>query len=294
MACGVGERTAGHDRWRRRGSGTARRRGRADGRYAAGVTTSPRIHWLASFPKSGNTWVRFLLYQYLYGEIKDTAELGRRIPDVHAGDMARAETGTRTLLVKVHWGFGPRMPHVERTEGIIYIVRRPKDVMLSMLNYYRLRNPQATWTDEYFVRDYIRNGGDQGSVRNGYGSWEDNLLSWLAQRRFPLLLVRYEDLKADAGRELGRMLEFLGEPVEAGRVARAVAGSTFERMREIEAREKAASHSGNVFIGGKAEAERGLMFMSKGRSGATLASIGVPLDREFDERFAAGSWLAGY
>jgi hypothetical protein len=253
-----------------------------------------QIHWLASFPKSGNTWARFLLYQYFYGELADTLQLGRRIPDAHAGDMARAEPDRTTLLVKTHWGLGPRMPHVERTAGAIYIVRRPKDVMLSMLNYYRLREPNAPWTDEHFVRLYIRGGGDPGSVRNGFGSWEDNLLSWLGQRRFPLLLVKYEDLRADTAHELRRMLEFLGETPDPARVTNAVAASTFDRMRDLEAKEKAANHSGNVFIGGKAEADRGLMFMSKGRSGTTLASIGPTLDREFDERFAAAAWLAGY
>ena len=253
-----------------------------------------QIHWLASFPKSGNTWVRFLLYQYLYGDLTDTILLGRRIPDIHAGDFPRAESGTKTLLVKTHWGLSPRMPHVERTAGAIYIVRHPKDVMLSMLNYYRLREPKAPWTDEQFVRLYIRGGGDPGSVRNGFGSWEDNVMSWTSQRQFPLLLIRYEDLKADAGRTLRRMVEFLGEPVDDDRIGIAVAASTFERMRDLEAREKAANHSGNVFIGGKAELDRGLMFMSKGRSGQTLASIGPTLDREFDERFASAAWLMGY
>lgn len=253
-----------------------------------------QIHWLASFPKSGNTWVRFLLYHYIYGELTDSLNLGKRIPDIHAGDFSRAESGTRTLLVKTHWGVGPEMPHVARTAGAIYIVRHPKDVMLSMLNYYRLREPAAKWTDETFVRLFIQGAGDQGSVRNGFGSWEDNILAWMAQRRFPLLLVRYEDLKADTPRELRRMVEFLGEPLDEARVKMAVESSTFENMRALEAKEKAANHSGNVFIGGKAELDRGLMFMSKGRSGQTLASIGPTLDREFDARFKNAMWLAGY
>lgn len=253
-----------------------------------------QIHWLASFPKSGNTWARFLLYQYFYGELTDTLHLGRRIPDVHAGDFERAETGTRTQLVKTHWGLGPGMPHVEHTAGAIYLVRHPKDVMLSMLKYYRLREPKANWTDEHFVRLYIRGGGDPGSVRNGFGSWEDNVMSWTSQRQFPLLLVKYEDLKVDAARELRRMVEFLQEPVDEARIATAVQASTFDRMRALEASEKAAGHDGNVFLGGKAEMSRGLMFMNKGRTGQSLARIGPHLDREFDERFATAAWLMGY
>lgn len=90
------------------------------------------------------------------------------------------------------------------------------------------------------------------------------------------------------------MVEFLQEPVDEARIAAAVAASTFDRMRALEAREKAADHRGNVFIGGKSELDRGLMFMSRGRSGQSLAKIGPGLDRDFDERFATAAWLMGY
>ncbi len=253
-----------------------------------------KIHWLASFPKSGNTWVRFLLYRYFYGEITNSADVGKRIPDIHAGDLARASTATRTQLIKTHWGLSPQMPHVDRTAGAIYIVRHPRDVLLSMLNYYRLREPLAKWTDEHFVRLFIQSGADPGSLRNGFGTWEDNLLSWLSQRQFPLLLVRYEDLKEDAAKELRRMVAFLGEELDEDRIMSSVASCSFERMRSLEAREKASNLDGNVFIGGKAELDRGLMHMSKARSGQTLASIGVNLDREFDQRFGSAAWLVGY
>lgn len=253
-----------------------------------------QIHWLASYPKSGNTWVRFLLYTYFYGEVADSAMVGKRIPDIHAGDMASATSETRTQLVKTHWGLSSGMPHVERTAGAIYIVRHPRDVLLSMLDYYRLRDPKATWTDEHFVRLFIRDGADPGSLRNGFGSWDANVLTWLSQRRFPLLVVRYCDLKANAVAELRRMVQFLGEPVDEPRLAAAVQACTFERMRELESREKSANHDGNVFIGGKDELSRGLMHMRKGRSGQTLASIGVKLDHEFEQKFAPAMWLAGY
>ena len=109
--------------------------------------------------------------------------------------------------------------------------------MLSMLNYYRLRDPKATWTDETFVRLFIRDGADQGSLRNGFGTLEQNFLAWSAQRRFPLLLTSYEALKADTPRELRRMLTFLGETIDETRLRAAVEASTFDRMRALEARE---------------------------------------------------------
>jgi len=48
------------------------------------MSTSLQITWLAFYPKSGNTWMRFLLYSYFYGNIDDSHEVGLRIPDIHA------------------------------------------------------------------------------------------------------------------------------------------------------------------------------------------------------------------
>ena len=42
------------------------------------------VTWLASYPKSGNTWLRFLLYSYYYGSVTVSAQVAERIPDIHA------------------------------------------------------------------------------------------------------------------------------------------------------------------------------------------------------------------
>jgi hypothetical protein len=252
-----------------------------------------QIHWLASYPKSGNTWVRFLLYHYFYGELTETLQLGRRIPDVHAGELPRAASNTRTLLVKCHWTLTPTMPCLDRTAGAVYIVRHPKDVVLSLLAFYRLRDPEAVWTDEEFVRSFIRGLGDPSSKQKGFGTWAEHVTSWTGPQRFTVLLVRYEDLKSNAALQLRRIVEFLGESADDARLKAAADACTFQRMRSLEAREKLAGKQG-MFDGGKAELTRGLMFMNKGRSNQTLARIGPTLDREFDERFRAPMKLMGY
>ncbi|MEX2218058.1 MAG: sulfotransferase domain-containing protein [Phycisphaerales bacterium] len=265
-----------------------------------------KINWLASYPKSGNTWVRFLLYHYFYGAMGSTAELAERIPDSQHAHLVRPAPGGAPPLVKTHWALTPTMPFADRTAGAIYIVRRPKDVLLSLLDFYHMRDPQRPWTDEQFVRNFIAQGGDPSLAARGFGSLVQNVTTWTAQRRFPLLLVRYEDLKADSARELRRMVEFLGRPVDEGRARQAAEASSFERMREAEARAKATPRPGApgpgaappddpVFEGGTAaDLARGHAFMAKGRTNQTLAPINPALDREFDERFRVTSWLLGY
>jgi hypothetical protein len=255
------------------------------------------ITWIASYPKSGNTWVRFLLYHYLYGELPDTAALSRRIPDVHRREVEqldRTQIGNGRLLVKTHFPLGPTLPYLANTSSAIYIVRHPKDVLLSMLNYIRLDHELSQLSDADYAKAFIGAGGDPLHLRFGFGTWEQNVFSWTGQRRIPLCFIRYRDLKDDAGKCLREMLTFLGEPIDNQRVARAVDLSTFERMRELEAREKSEGRTGTVFAGTKDSMVRGRMFMNKGETGQTLRHLGADIDTAFDRRFGSSLWMLGY
>jgi hypothetical protein len=257
-----------------------------------------QITWIASYPKSGNTWVRFLLYHYLYGDLPGTAELSRRIPDIHRAelDRARPEPSGR-LFVKTHWPLGPGMPHLDQTAAAIYIIRHPKDILLSALNYLRLGNQLTDLSDSDYAKVFIGAGGDPIYLRLGFGTWEQNVFSWTSQRRIPLLLLRYRDLKADAPAALRRTLGFLGEAIDEPRLRSAVEASSFERMRAFEEREKESDHTGTVFAGTRRELERGLRFMHRGVAGqslAAVATIGPSIDEAFDRRFGTALWMLGY
>ena len=58
------------------------------------------IIWLASYPKSGNTWLRFLLYNYLFGEVRRSGDIARRIPDIHT--LTTLDTTTHNLCYASH------------------------------------------------------------------------------------------------------------------------------------------------------------------------------------------------
>jgi aryl sulfotransferase len=252
-----------------------------------------RFVWIASYPKSGNTWVRFLLHHYLYGELRESSKLAARIPDIHVDPIPAAAPG-RPVLAKTHWTLTPAMPHVNQTERAIYITRHPKDVAASLVSFYRLRDATSTWTDEQMIRLFIQSGGDPSMIKMGFGSWVENVTTWILQRRFPVLVVRYEDLRADSARELTRMIEFLGSEADPARISAAAAACTFDRMRALEVSEKSAQKAGHIFHGGKAEMGKGLMFMNKGRSGYSLDRIAPGLDKEFEARFKVPIWLLNY
>jgi hypothetical protein len=124
-----------------------------------------RIVWLASFPKSGNTWLRFLVYSYMYGPPQASSEVGERIPDIHHGAKLSVPPGDGQLFVKTHLMPGPNHPFMDRTQGFVYVVRHPKDVLLSNLNYARLASA-GDFDAKGFAIHFIRHiwGWSRGSV----------------------------------------------------------------------------------------------------------------------------------
>lgn len=241
-----------------------------------------KVVWIASYPKSGNTWVRFLLHHYLYGEPRNSLELNRRIPDLHR-PAGRIDTSAERLLVKTHFPLSDSLPYLAMTDRAIHIQRHPKDVLLSGMNYAKLESARLPDALAY-VRAFIRAGGDPSWIEMGFGTWASHAESWRTTERFPVHTVHYEALRADTSAQLRAMLGFLGEPVDETRVARAVELSDFARMQAIERREKARGTE-SLFRGGRESLERGALFMNKGAIGQSLAPISPDLDAEFDEAF---------
>jgi hypothetical protein len=250
-----------------------------------------RVVWIASYPKSGNTWVRFLLHHYYWGEPANSLELNRRIPDLHR-PAGRIDAATPRLFVKTHFPLTEKLPFLANTERAIYIKRHPKDVLLSGMNYARLENPGAPVGADY-ARAFIESGGDPSWIGMGFGTWAAHVESWTRTDRFPVLATSYEALKADTAGELRRILEFAGEAPDERALARAVELSAFDRMRDIERKEKARGGE-SLFRGGRASLARNALFMHKGESGQSLAHVGEALDAAFDRAFGPDLARFGY
>lgn len=256
------------------------------------------VRWIASYPKSGNTWLRFLLYQYFNGAAESSAQISRFIPDMHhKGSLHGVKPFEGSIFVKTHLPLDQRLPLREHTRDFVHVVRHPRDTILSCLNYARLINsPDVAGgvTDEQYVRGFIARGGSAWYAGLGFGTWEEHCASWIDNTEFPGLLVRYEDLKKQTPAELRRILEFLGHPVDQSRVDQAVKLSSFDHMRALEVKEKSSGTTGEVFAGGADKARKGQFFMNKGQSGRSLDTIARGLDAAVNDRFAAMLRRLGY
>ena len=186
----------------------------------------PDDTFLVSYPRSGNTWTRFLIANFIYEDDPVTfANIEDRIPDPVAVSRRRLAKLRRPRIVKSHEYFHPLY------RKVIYIVRDPRDVAVS--NYYfQLKKrfiPNGFPMDQYVSR-FVIGGIDM------YASWGENVSSWLATRgrRGDFLLLKYEEMTEQPERELSKVASFLGMEATPERLTRAVELSSADRMRELE------------------------------------------------------------
>jgi len=257
------------------------------------------VFWIASYPRSGNTWVRFLLYAFLHGPIGTAMDVGRAIPNLHRGveirpALERAGPGDR-LIIKTHFPPVPQHPLLAQTRGFIYILRHPKDILLSGINIHRRSGMQLN--DLHYAMSFIKNGGDIIWNKYGFAWWEPHADAWLARPRWPHVVIRYEDLVKDARGPLAEMARLLGVEATPERLDEAVRNASFERMRELEEQDQGKSLADGLFQK-PGDPNKVRTFVNKGKSGQALAGnipgAGPDLDAQFDARFGPALRKYGY
>jgi hypothetical protein len=205
------------------------------GRKPAGraLTVFPDDIFIVSYPRSGNTWTRFLIGNLVYhGNPVTFANVEARIPEIYLFPDRILRSLPRPRMLKSHECFDPRY---KRT---IYIVRDPRDVAVSYYHYAIKRKRIASdYPIEEFVHRFIAAEFD---IHWGWAaSWIDHVASWIAVRQGHegFLLLRYEDMLAHTEQELAKVASFLNLESMPQRLARAVELSSADHMRTLEKRQ---------------------------------------------------------
>ena len=246
------------------------------------MSSLARIHWLSSYPKSGNTWVRALLYAYKFGTVSLQQMKGHVTGDQSPGAWFAASpvpwgllTSDQRILIrytalmttaaisiqdvciiKTHCA-NIRVNSVdlipeELTGQSVYLVRDPRDVAISYAHHMGLDIDEA-----------IKRMGTVGCSLNSEdvdiiqptGSWSVSVKSWYEDGIFERSIIRYEDLMKDTGYELTHILECFYPDVEVDqeRVKQAVKLCEFEKLKRMEQEDgfHEASKNGEFFRKGK-------------------------------------------
>jgi len=178
----------------------------------------------ASYPRSGSTWLRFILVELLRGEVSGFRNVNELSPDV--GEHAHAQTllpgGGR--LIKTHELYRSAY------KKAIYLARDPRDVLLSEFAYQKALGVADDDLDA-FLDAFLQKGV------NPFGLWVDHVNSWLdagETKCCNVLVVRFEDMRQETEKTLEQMMDFLGVPVEAGAIHNAVENNSLEQMKQKE------------------------------------------------------------
>jgi hypothetical protein len=226
-----------------------------------------KLLWLASYPRSGNTWLRAFLHNLLrnpeqsydinrlqdYTLIDSEARWYRMLDQRPTTEVTKEEVAalrprahaamtaafSDTVFVKTHNALvedrGTPMITLEHTAGAIYIVRNPLDVAVSYASHYGVSFAEAVAAMNRSRNQSI--GNQENFVYELHGSWSEHVESWTATPNPALHVARYEDMAAEPLRTFGRIAEFLGLGASAERIARAVNLSSFPVLKAQEERE---------------------------------------------------------
>jgi hypothetical protein len=201
--------------------------------------------WLASYPKSGNTWTRVMLSSYTAdASLGSLEDIQTSVPNfhflLHQGRMLHLDDN-EPLVVKTHFlpGVEVQRPYADAAKKVVYLVRNPKDVIRSAMKQIGILPEHGG----EFAEAFIQSRGVPQWAKINWGTWLTSVQEWSDQDNvrtyFPnaeLLVLRYEDIREDPAARLTEIIDFLGfyGPADPERIQRAVEYSALENMRALE------------------------------------------------------------
>lgn len=257
----------------------------------APLSERQKIFWLASYPKSGNTWIRVILTNYfqnknepaninrlmggpiassrlwfdewsgLEASVLDDDTIAQLRPEVY---RCMAREMREPFFLKAHdcWNRAangePLFP-ADVTAGVIYILRNPLDVAVSYSHHSN--KPIDQMVRELCNPDFTMVRSEEScynQLSQKLRCWSGHVQSWVDDSGLPLHIVRYEDLKENTEKTFRSLLEFSGIEVDGERLRRAVHFSSLKELQKQESnsgfREKAPKTASPFFRQGASNA----------------------------------------
>ena len=248
-------------------------------------TVFPDDTFLVGYPKTGTTWLRFIMANLLYpNQNVGFDNIEECIPDPQIHQDSKLRGMQRPRFLKTHEPYDSRFPKV------IMIVRDPRDVLLSYHRYaIKVGKISTEATRSEFLQAFL-----SGSVDN-YGSWQQNAGSWIgALEHEParFFWFRYEDLLAEPAVVLARLVDFLGRPTTDQEIEDAMAKSSAEEMRKLE---KASAHKWKALQQSDSNHEaRHIQFVGKAQAGVWQELLGAEEVLQIENRWGPMMVRLGY
>ena len=225
------------------------------------------IIWLASYPKSGNTWLRSLIATYFYSkdglfsfdllknidqfpqqnyfkDFEDNFEKPESTSDYWLKAQNKINQDKKIKFFKTHNAMCKINKNLftdeNNTLGAIYIIRDPRNVVTSLANHINLNVSDAF---EYMLKEdnsfsYKKDGRYLAFVP--LLSWALHQKSWISSKRFPVLTIRYEDLELKTYEIFKEVLLFIkkitksSKKINKEKIKKSIQSCEFSKMQKLE------------------------------------------------------------
>lgn len=242
------------------------------------------ILWLASYPKSGNTWLRLFMENLFRNATRpvpinelNVVKYGDSAYPIYEQVAGRPLAGAsdadfnmlrepvqrylasrpETTFVKTHNALlrheGQPLVYLEHTVGAVYLLRNPFDLTVSFADHFRISHDDAI---EALASPFHHTKTTPAAIYQLLGGWTNHYRSWFGVENFNPLFIRYEDMIRDPVKSFGRFMRYLGLPKNPERLKRAIRNSAFS---EVERQERE--------VGFKERVHEGQKFFRAGKSG---------------------------
>ncbi len=224
------------------------------------------IIWIASYPKSGNTYIRSFLSSYFFSENGkfsfDLLKFIQQFPDKQffKGFVDNAEQASKMWMplqreivkskkvkfFKTHSAYGSyknnQFTSSEVTLGGIYIVRDPRNLVSSLMHHFSL-NKEETLNMLFDENCEVKSSDGNFSTYTFLSSWSNHFNSWNSIKSFKTLIIKYEDLKDNSEKVFENLIKFINvllknnKDIDFLKMGNAIKSTQFNTLREKEQKE---------------------------------------------------------
>ena len=279
------------------------------------------IVWLASYPKSGNTWVRSFLSAYYFSEngifnsdlLKNIKQypssyfFNQKIDKPNEIQKYWSESQEKILskkefkILKTHNSLSSidSFPFTspKYTIGVVYILRDPRNVISSLKNHYDLDYTESL---KFMLNEkkYIYDNRDSENIDYAnfhfLGSWSNHYKSWVDNNLFRRMVIKYEDLIKNTYEVFRDLIVFmntltkLNQPIDSQKLNNSIESTRFDNLKKLEENDL---FNENVFSKDK---KRKIKFFNQGAENQWKKNIPLDLQKNINSSFETDLRKLGY
>ena len=198
------------------------------------------LNIITSYPKSGNTWLRFIIFELFFKELaKDNSSRNIEIfiPDIHKIHLNKKIIFDQRLegkkkFIKSHFGY--QKFTTSNIDKVILVIRNPLDILASLINYYNIKKENIDNAVNQFAKYHTFL-----SLKKDFNfpGWSEHIESWLNSDQ-DIITIRYSDLINDFDSTLKKITDFFNINIDKNRIQQIKQNTSFNSLLNLELKEK--------------------------------------------------------